>query len=108
MFLRLPQTYGVTVEHATKPEIGLLKNKGVVGAKAGRCALFSACDVCRMFLHWNTVAPQAFKELAEGKVSWWLGDGGLFMMFDHHDIVVVPYEHLKHVSMCTLYYIHVL
>ena len=62
------QTYGITVQHATKSEIGVLKSKGVVGGKAGRCALFSARDVCRMFLHWKSVPPQPLRELAEGKV----------------------------------------
>ena len=62
------QTYGITVQHATKSEIGVLKNKGVVGGKAGRCALFSARDVCRMFHHWKGLAPQPLRELAEGKV----------------------------------------
>ena len=63
------QTYSITVEHASKSEISVLKNKGVVGGKAGRCALFRARDVCRMFNHWNTVPPQPFRELAEGKVN---------------------------------------
>ena len=65
----LPQTYGITVLHASKAEIGLLKNKGVVGGKAGRCALFSARAVCQMFHHWKTSPPPPLAELAEGKVS---------------------------------------
>lgn len=71
MYIQLPlmlQTYGITVQHANKSEISLLKNKGVVGGKAGRCALFSASDVCNMFRHWKTAPPQPITELAEGKV----------------------------------------
>lgn len=63
-----PQTYSITVQHASKAEISVLKSNGVVGGKAGRCALFSARDVCRMFHHWKTMAPQALQDLAEGKV----------------------------------------
>ena len=66
--LLLSQTYGITVLHANKAEIGLLKNKGVVGGKAGRCALFSASDVCRMFHHWKTSPPPALTQLAKGEV----------------------------------------
>ena len=46
----------------------MLKNKGVVGGKAGRCALFSAKDVCSMFHHWKKVAPHPLRELAGGQV----------------------------------------
>ncbi|CAI8036655.1 hypothetical protein GBAR_LOCUS20519 [Geodia barretti] len=62
------RTYGITVLHASKAEISLLKNKGVVGGKAGRCALFSARDVCQMFHHWKTSPPPPLAELAEGKL----------------------------------------
>ena len=55
-------TYGITVQDA------ILNSNGVVSGKAWRCALFSARDVCRMFHHWKTMAPQPLQELAEGKV----------------------------------------
>lgn len=62
------QTYSIAVQHANKMEISALKSMGAVGGKAGRSALFSASDVCRMFEHWKAHVPLVLRQLAEGKV----------------------------------------
>ena len=74
--------YGITIQHATKAEIGVLKYLGVVGIKAGRSLLYRAADVSKMFAHWRTVVPDFINELSKGKVCvliWAGGDMHLYM-----------------------------
>ena len=64
----LRSTYSITVYHANKAEIGILKNLGILGVKAGRSLVYRAVDVAKMFDHWHTAVPEFLKELCDGKV----------------------------------------
>lgn len=77
----LRSTYSITVHHANKAEIGILKNLGILGVKAGRSLVYRAADVAKMFDHWHSPVPDYLKELCEGKVRGWgwegvTGEGG--------------------------------
>ena len=64
----LRSTYSITVHHANKAEIGILKNLGILGVKAGRSLVYRAADVAKMFDHWHSPVPDYLKELCEGTV----------------------------------------
>ncbi len=61
--------YGITVHHATKPEIIGMKTLGVIGLKAGRSLVYRVADVAKMFEHWRSHVPEYIAELCMGKVG---------------------------------------